>query len=147
MAQTKEEIAADRQRLLEENARLRAQLTAAGRSPVAAPEHTFMLSEGDRQDLELHGGVSIGGRYMTAAEVRAAMAEADVQHGVPISEPEVAPAGQPAPAKPANVRGFDYVYPSVAHGYIDPAVAGTPGINGPAYSDDLTDVYAEPDGE
>lgn len=147
MAETKDDIAADRQRLLDENARLRARLQAAGLGPVAAPEHTFMLSEGDRQDLELHGGVSIGGRYMNTAEVRAEMARAGVQHDVPISEPEVTPANQPKPQAPANVRGFDYVWPSVAHGQIDPAVAGTPGINGPAYNRDLTDVYAEPDGE
>lgn len=134
MAETKDEIAAERDQLREENNRLKAQLAAAGqqasRPGAQAPQHLF-LSEGDRQELETTGRVNLGGRLMNAEQVRAELAGGP-QAGVEIAEPKhpvQVPADQP---EQPPIRGFNYVYPSVAPGRIDPAVAGTPGINGPA---------------
>jgi hypothetical protein len=121
-------------RLEAENRRLRAQLAAAGRPAGAAtPAHTFQLSEGDRQELEIRGVINYGGRVMTKADVEKAMREAG-QEGVEIAD---APAETKVAVGPnvdtgPGVRGIDFVYPSVARGQIDPAVAGTPGISGPA---------------
>lgn len=117
-----------------ENARLRAQLAAAGRTAGApAAQHTFQLSEGDRQELEIRGVINYGGRAMTKDDVEAEMVKAG-QRGVEIAD---APAETrielgPEIATGPGVRGIDYVYPSVARGKIDPDVAGTPGISGPA---------------
>lgn len=121
--------------LRQENARLRAQLAAAG-GRVQQPEHTFQLSEGDRQELEIRGVVNIGGRLMTTEEVRAAMDGADGGQ----EDVEIADAPEETRVDPGvlqqvtgpGVRGIDYVYPSVERGYIDPALAGLPGINGPS---------------
>lgn len=138
MAETKDDIAAERDQLREENNRLRAQLEAAGRPAGAATaQHTFQLSEGDRQALAMNGEVNIGGRMRTADEVRAMLG--DDQQNVDLGTAE-APK-HPEMVRPAgDVRGVDYVWPSVAPGQIDPAVAGTPGISGPpADSDDKTD--------
>jgi hypothetical protein len=148
MAETKEEIAAERDRLRADNENLRGQLTAAGTAPAAAgraqaPQHTFQLSEGDRQELEAFGVVNIGGRLMTKADVEQAIAERGdgSQSGVEIADPadgsEAAARAAQADARTAEgrgagIRGVDYVYPSVAPGLIDPAVAGVAGINGPA---------------
>jgi hypothetical protein len=122
-------------RLRTENAALKAQLALSGQQPrVAAPQHTFQLSEGDRQELEIRGVVNIGGRMWTRDEALAAMADGS-QSGVEIAE---APEGtrvdldaMPGITGP-GVRGVDYIWPSVERGKIDPAVAGTPGINGPS---------------
>lgn len=122
------------ERLEADNERLRVQLAAAGRPAGAVtPQHTFQLSEGDRQELEIRGVINYGGRAYTKADVEAAMAESG-QRGVKIAD---APAATrvDAPGVAATgpgVRGIDFVYPSVERGKIDPAVAGTPGINGPA---------------
>ena len=136
MAQTKEQ-------LQKENEALRAQLAAVGGGRVAAPAHTFQLSEGDRQDLELYGVINYGGRQLTKADVEAEMAKAG-QRGVEIADAPDATRVQVDPARMAagpGQRGIDFVYPSVERGLIDPAVAGTPGINGPAAdSDGLVDV-------
>jgi hypothetical protein len=123
-----------------ENENLRGQLAASGAGATGrayqAP-HEFILSEGDRQELELHGVANIGGRLMTRAEVLELLADSRTQSGVEIGEPGPE-ADRTATALVANrnaernIRGVTFVYPSVADGLIDPAVAGTPGINGPA---------------
>jgi hypothetical protein len=142
MAETK--TAADRaadtktelERLRAENERLRGQLAAAGAAVgVVAPVHRFFLTEGDRQELELYGVANINGRRMTTEEVRAELAKSDTQSGVEIADadPALSRAGDVAGQRAASaVPGVDFVYPSVAPGKIDPAVAGQPGINGPA---------------
>lgn len=85
MAETKEEIGAERDRLRTENASLREQLAAAGVVRPAAV-HRFQLSEGDRSELEMHGSANIGGKLMTADEVRALLAESGDQAGVVIGD-------------------------------------------------------------
>jgi hypothetical protein len=125
------------ERLRAEVERLRAQLAASGTAPrVAQPEHTFQLSEGDRQELEIRGVVNINGRLMTKADVEAELGEnqqrveiADAPEGTKV-DPRTLQQVRERAANP--VRGVDFVYPSVAPGKIDPAVAGTPGINGPS---------------
>lgn len=137
MSETKDEIAAERDALRAENENLRGQLAAAGAArpgTAAAVQHRFTLSEGARQELELTGSTNIGGRLRTRDEV---MAMLDDRHDrVEIAE---TPADQIRPIPqlrdPAGIAGVDYVYPSVAPGVIDPAVAGTPGISGPAAQD------------
>lgn len=129
MAETKDDIAAERDALRAENEQLRAQLAAAGRpeGPVR-PAQTFQLSEGDRQELAMRGVVNVAGRQLTAEQVRAKLPEG--QRDIDLGDAD-APA--PLPTRPeTNIAGVDYVWPSVARGQIDPAVAGTPGINGPA---------------
>lgn len=121
-------------RLEADNARLRAQLAVAGRPAGAvAPEHTFQLSEGDRQELEIRGVINYGGRVMTKDDVEKAMARSG-QRGVEIADApaETRVALDPSVDMGPGIRGIDFVYPSVERGKIDPAVAGTPGINGPA---------------
>lgn len=112
-----------------ENTALKAQLAAAGRTPrVQGPQHLF-LSEGDRQELERTGYLNVGSRRLNREQVLAELGPD--QQGVEIGEPTAEVTAPPVPA-PTNIRGFDFVYPSVSRGLIDPAVAGTPGINGPA---------------
>lgn len=118
-----------------ENARLRAQLLASGQQPTgpAQAQHTFTLTEGDRQELELYGVATVGGRLMTIDDVRAAAADAGLE--VSLADPSEALDRRDlvaAQQERTAVRGVDYVYPSVAPGQIDPKVAGLPGINGPA---------------
>lgn len=144
MAETKDEIAAERDALREENERLRAQLAAAGRpAGVATPRHTFQLSEGDRQELASRGAVNVNGRLMTRTDVERELGpdQANVDLGD-------APAPQlPPETQRSAVRGVDYVYPSVRPGEIDPAVAGTPGINGPAAGGDRGPAGGQPETE
>lgn len=120
---------------LAENESLRAQLAAAppGTARAYQAPYTFQLSEGDRQELEAHGAVNIGGRMMTKDDVVKAMAAAG-QKGVTIADaPEATRLDLNAlPGRGPGVAGIDFVYPSVERGKIDPKVAGTPGINGPA---------------
>jgi hypothetical protein len=140
MAENKDEIAAERYRLREENDRLLAevdslkgQLTTAGGGRVAAPQHTFQLSEGDRQALAIHGQINVGGRMRTREEI-AGMLQADGNRGDQ-GAVDLGDAEPPAPVRDIDrpgVPGVDFVYPSVAPGEIDPAVAGTPGISGPS---------------
>lgn len=139
MSETKEEIAAQRDALQAENENLRGQLAAAGatRGLSAPAAHRFFLTEGDRQELELKGVANIGGRLMTTEQVLAKLAEQG-ETRVEIADASPAAADQAAVTLAAHERqerggqyGVDYVYPSVAPGVIDPAVAGTPGINGP----------------
>lgn len=134
MAESKDDIAAERDALREENDRLRAQLAAAGTGArVVTPQHTFQLSEGDRQELAARGAVNIGGVLLGRDDVRARLG--DSQQGIDLGDGPVDPAVEQVLAQRrggAGVAGVDYVYPSVAPGQIDPAVAGTPGISGPA---------------
>ena len=121
-----------------ENVALTARLEAAGGQRGTAPvQHKFTLTEGDRQELGLYGVATIGGRLMTREEAQ----EAAEQAGQPveIDEPSAELDRRPGLVRQLGergqgVRGFDYVYPSVAPGKIDPAVAGTPGVHGPAAS-------------
>jgi hypothetical protein len=86
MAETKEEIAAERDRLRADNDRLREQLAAATTPGPAAPAHRFQLSEGDRSALEAHGWANIGGKRVTAEQVRELLAETDDQQHVVIGD-------------------------------------------------------------
>ena len=133
MAEAQKDIAAQRDQLLAENEQLRAQLAAAGAAGAtvgraAVPAHQFMLSEGDRAALEQNGWASINGKVMSIEDVRAALGPD--QQSVPLVGPENPTV--PQPPQRGSVRGVDFVYPSVAPGEIDPAVAGTPGVSGPA---------------
>jgi hypothetical protein len=139
MAETKDEVTAQRDALLTENdaliaenEQLRGQLAASGASKVAAPAHTFQLSEGDRQELAMRGVLAVGGRVRTREEVRAMLPESQRNVDLGTAEPAF-----PADAERVRdgVEGVDFIYPSVAPGLIDPAVAGTPGINGPSADD------------
>jgi hypothetical protein len=142
MPETKDDIARERDELKRENESLR-RAAGANRPGVWQPTR-FLLTEGDRQELEMFGVATIGGRRLTIDEVREKVAgtdQADVQLNDPT--PEMDRRGELTGAgatHPAGIRGFDFVYPSVAPGQIDPAVAGTPGINGPAA--DVDDVAA-----
>jgi hypothetical protein len=132
MSETKDEIAAERDQLRAENENLRGQLVAAGagRPGTAAPaQHRFFLTEGERQELELNGNAVVGGKLMTTEQVRAKLSGdfADVEIADATNVREV-PSAHDRP----KVAGIDYIYPSVAYGELDPAVAGTPGFNGPA---------------
>ncbi|MDQ1700689.1 MAG: hypothetical protein QOG34_2552 [Frankiaceae bacterium] len=134
MSETKDEIAAQRDQLVEENNRLKAQLAATGRvAPTGADvaPQRFALSEGDRQEIVSRGVTVINGRRMTRQDVADALGSDG--EGIDLGDAEPADGlGQVPPEDRAGIRGFDYVYPSVKPGFIDPAVAGTAGINGPA---------------
>lgn len=134
MAETVKE---ERDRLAQENAILRNQLAFAG-GRVATPQYTFQLSEGERQELEITGVINKGGRAMTKEDVEAEMAAAG-QTGVTIRDAPAEtkiPVDANTPGRGPGIRGFDYVYPSVERGKIDPAIAGTPGISGPPADSD-----------
>jgi hypothetical protein len=117
-----------------ENANLRRQLAQLGGARNATPTPVPYLTEGDRQELLSRGVVNSagGGGRVTLTTA------ADLFPGVDLSDAtdaarEAADAEDTAVAERGDGRrGFDYVYPSVAPGLIDPAVAGTPGINGPS---------------
>lgn len=130
MSETKDQIAEERDRLRLENEQLRGQLAAAGAGRAYAPAAQFILSEGNRQELLAHGVTTIGGRRVTREQVEEATAGNDRYANVDLGDvdPDAQPAGRPN----LGIPGVDYVYPSVRPGRIDPAVAGTPGINGPA---------------
>lgn len=139
-----EKVSPAAQRLAEleaENASLRAQLGAQGQGRVAAPAQTFYLTEANRQELEQRGFTTVGGVLLGTDEVRARLKDTD-QAGVQIADaPEDVQAS--ADATLASVRrddqgsqyGVTHVYPSVEPGKLDPAVAGQPGISGPAATD------------
>lgn len=125
------ELVAERDRLQRENENLRGQLAAAAANRVATPVHTFQLSQGQLAELEATGRTNVGGKLMDASEVRSLMP--DDQRRVEIATPPAEQVAALPPARPqGNTPGVDYVWPSVRPGAIDPAVAGTPGINGPA---------------
>lgn len=134
MAETKDDIAAERDALREENERLKEQLTAAGRpaGPVM-PQQIFELSEGDRQELVTRGAANINGRLRGRDEVREMLG--DSQRELDLGSGPVDPAMQALLDRQGpreGVPGVTHVWPSVEPGKIDPAVAGTPGISGPA---------------
>ena len=133
MAELKEDIERERDALREENENLRGQLAAAGaaRPGLAAPvQHRFELSQGQLADLESFGVTNVGGRQVTTDEVRGMLT--GNQSGLQIADASAPVAVAPVRERQAAVPGVDFVYPSVAPGQIDPAVAGTPGISGPA---------------
>lgn len=130
MAETKDDIAAERDALRAENENLRGQLAAASVPGRAAPvEHVFTLTEDARQQLVTRGFANIGGRELNRDQVTELLGDRAPNYDLGTRKPDRLP---DAPAPRSSIRGFDYVYPSVAPGVIDPAVAGTPGINGPA---------------
>jgi len=150
MAETKDEIAAERDRLRQENENLRGQLAASGAGRAYQPAAQFILSEGNRQELLTYGATTIGGRRVTRDEVEQATAGNSRYANVDLGDTDP-PAALPGGRQSMAVPGVDYVYPSVAPGRIDPAVAGTPGINGPAATEeemrqaaDLTPAESDP---
>jgi hypothetical protein len=115
MPETKDDIARERDELKRENESLR-RAQGASRPGVWQPTR-FLLTEGDRQELEMFGVATIGGRRMTIDEVRDKVAgtdQADVQLNDPT--PEMDRRDElvgPGATHPAGIRGFDFVYPSV----------------------------------
>jgi hypothetical protein len=114
---TKDDAVQTRVRELEgENARLKEELRASRadqRLSHGRAERPF-LSEGERQDLQQYGVTNspFTGERITAQD-----------EGV---ETKVDPASVP-PARTGSrgaVEGFDYVYPSVAPGVLDPKLTG-----------------------
>jgi hypothetical protein len=144
MAENKADIEAERDQLRVENEQLRSQLSAVGAGAVgraAVPQHTFQLSEGDRQELEIRGVINVGGRQVTKADVEAMLGES--QRNVEIKDaPEGTRVAAGRAPRRGSVEGVDYVWPSVQPGGIDPKVAGTPGISGPS-ADALPDAAAD----
>lgn len=128
MAETKDDIAAERDTLKAENEQLKARLAATGATRPYAPSQRFQLSEGDRQELVANGRVNVGGVLLNRDQVRAKLD--DNQRNIDLGEGDAPDATAVQPNR--GTPGVDFVYPSVAPGEIDPAVAGTPGINGPA---------------
>lgn len=144
MTELKEDIAAERDRLREENENLRGQLAAAGARPAGTRRVEFQLSEGERQELLAHGVVNVGGVRMTREDVEERLGEH--QDGIDLGDAEPVDAALAAERGPRGaIRGVDFIYPSVRPGEIDPAVAGTPGINGPAATDVPTSAAAVDD--
>lgn len=145
MAETKDDIAAERDMLRARVQELEAQQPAAGR--VVAPAQTFQLSEGARQDLVANGVVNVAGRLRTRDEVAGMLG--DDQAAAKLGDAPIAPAVLAALGQQraqGSTPGVDFVYPSVAPGELDPTVAGTPGISGPA-ADDETDYDPAVHGE
>lgn len=130
MAETKDEIAAERDRLRAENENLRGQLAAAGaRTPHVAAPPPF-LSEGERQDLITFGVTTTrGGRPLNLHDAREQYPGAQLDQA---SAAAVLAADRDRDARRARpaVPHVDYVYPSVAPGELAPEAAGTPGISG-----------------
>ena len=112
---------------------LKAQLFNLGgpvRTPIV-PVHRFAVSEGERQELEMYGVATVNGRLMSTEEVRKAAAAVGLAIVIKDAAPELK-RELPVRVEREGVYGVDYVYPSVAPGLIDPRVAGTPGVSGPA---------------
>lgn len=142
MAETKDEIAAERDQLRQRVAQLEAQQATAGR--VVAPRQTFQLSEGDRQDLVANGVLNVAGRLRTRDEVADMLG--DGQTGVELGDRPPSPTLLAAVGQQraqGATPGVDFVYPSVEPGGIDPVVAGTPGISGPAAGDGPAEDFSD----
>lgn len=133
MSETKDDIAAERDQLRAENENLRGQLAAAGARPAGTRRVEFQLSEGERQELAANGVVNVGGVRMTREDVEARLGGR--QAGIDLGDADPVDGGAVEQGERGAVRGVDYIYPSVRPGAIDPAVAGTPGINGPSADD------------
>jgi hypothetical protein len=135
MPENKDEIAAQRDALLAENKRLRDQLAAAAVAPRAGnvPAPKPYLTEGERQDLITFGVTTDvhTGQRLNLHQARDLYPDADLS-GASDTAVAAAERDNTEAQQRTAVRGVDYVWPSVAPGKIDPAVAGTPGINGPA---------------
>lgn len=139
MAETKEQLEAERDKLradldakTAEVENLRGQLAASGanRPGVAPVQHQFVLNQAQLMELESTGFTLVDGVQTSAADVRKMLGKD--QRGITINEPKTPITPIPVRERQAAVPGVDFVYPSVAPGQIDPAVAGTPGISGPA---------------
>ena len=133
---TKADLEQELAALVAENENLRGQLAASGaRRPGAPVQHEFVLSEGQRLELETTGVTTYLGRTITRDQARAKLAGSTRQQGVEIADLEGVREPTLLRTTPTlGVPHVDYVYPSVAPGVIDQAVAGTPGVNGPAAS-------------
>jgi hypothetical protein len=120
------------ERLQADNERLRGQLAAAGVARATGPAGPPFLSEGERQDLITQGVISRPGRTLNLHEARIEYPDAVLDA---VTDLAVRNADRDREAKVRRgpgVEHVDFVYPSVAPGEIDPAVAGLPGVNGPA---------------
>jgi hypothetical protein len=132
MPETKD-AAAQLAALRAENDRLRQQLATATARQANVPAAKPYLTEGERQDLITFGVTNDvhTGRRLNLNQARELYPDADLvdatDAAVSASERDHTEA-----VERSSVRGVDYVWPSVAPGQIDPAVAGLPGINGPA---------------
>jgi hypothetical protein len=136
MAETKDDVTAERDALRAEVARLREVLATQPAGSSAAAPQRFVLSEGDRQELVARGVASIGGRLLTRDQVRERLEseQADVELGDGPVDPALVRLTT-ATGDRQPVYGVTHVYPSLEPGGIDPKVAGTPGISGPPASD------------
>lgn len=109
-----------------ENDRLKGQLAqATARTANVAPAKPY-LTEGERQEL-ITFGRSGGLNLKTAAKK---FPEADLSGTTEVARK--ASTEDELKGERSSIRGFDFVYPSVAPGVLDPAVVGEPGITGPA---------------
>lgn len=102
-----------------ENERLRGQLAASGADRRLSQNRATrpFLSEGERQDLELNGVTNspfTGERLTAEGEGVEQVRDAQVADLPPVRT-----------ASTQGVEGFDYVYPSVAPGVLDPKLTGT----------------------
>jgi hypothetical protein len=135
MPETKPNTPSEVERLRAENENLRGQLAAAGArnrlGNVPAPKP--YLTEGERQDLITFGVANDvhTGRRLNLHQAREQYPDADLADASDAAT-AAADRDRTQAVERGSVRGVDYVWPSVAPGRIDPAVAGTPGINGPA---------------
>lgn len=141
---TNAEMTAELNAVRAENENLRGQLAASGARRPPAVEHPFVLSQGELAELETYGVTNHDGQRLTREQALTRMAASDDQRGVQIAEPKAdLAASLPAVRPNLGLPGVDYVYPSVRPGAIDPAVAGTPGISGPAATVEQMDLANE----
>lgn len=109
-----------------ENDRLKGQLAqATARTPNVQAAKPY-LTEGERQELITFG--RSGDLNLKTAKER--FPDADLSGATDVARK--ASTEDETRTERGAVRGVDFVYPSVRPGFIDPEVAGTPGINGPA---------------
>jgi hypothetical protein len=101
-------------RLRAENERLRGQLAASGADRRLSRNRSTrpFLSEGERADLELNG---VTNSPFTGERLNAAAEGVDM-----VRDPQVADLPPVRTQPTQGVEGFDYVYPSVAPGVLDP---------------------------
>lgn len=124
-------------RLRAENEQLRGSLAASGARPAAnAPAALPFLTEGQRQELLTFGQTARagGGPLLSLSEARDLWPDAELDDATDQAK-ATDERLRTEVVERAGIRGFDYVYPSVAPGVLDPAVVGTPGISGTAAAD------------